>query len=75
MGVERNSLSRSVMSGLGPMISPSAPASVGEGGGQLQTDPSIRQQRTVSCSERPSVKKRDVVVVDDGGGIVVPLLT
>ena len=70
MGVERNSFSRSVISGLGLMISLSA--LVGDGGGQLQTDPSIRQQSTVSCSARPSVKKIDVVVV--GGGIV-PLLT
>ena len=70
LGVERNSFSRSVISGLGLMISLSA--LVGDGGGQLQTDPSIRQQSTVSCSARPSVKKIDVVVV---GGVIVPLLT
>ena len=60
-----------MISGLGLMISLSA---VEEGGGgQLQTDPSIRPQRTVSCSQRPSVKKRDAVVVV--GGAIAPLLT
>ena len=67
LGVERNSFRRSVISGPGLMISLSA-VEEGEGGGQLQTDPSIRPQRTVSCSQRPSVTNRDAVAI-------APLLT